>query len=441
MFTKKILQTGFIKKFSFNLIVGLSALALVAAFTNSNFRILDQGPAVASAQYIEGIGEEYFPSEAAAVGSIGDESFVDQPSGNTYVSSIGEEYFPTSTYVSSIGDEYYPSGTYVSSIGPEYYPGGTYVSSIGPEYYPGGTFVSSVGPEYYPSYPTQYPSYPSSYPSYPTSYPSYPTSYPNYPTQYPSYPNRYPSYPTSSVMYPSYTQNTYAPSSSYDNNLESYNDNANSNSNSNSLNNDNENSNYSNNENSNDNYSNSTSEANSYSDSYAASYSNSESNANANVELNLNNEINLDNVNEQGQDQHITINFSRGGYTAPIATASATYNYPVTRERYTSIDQPRYSETSNYYGNYNNPTSTYQTPTYYVQNPYKSATASAQPKVVTVDGGNVATKELPKTGLPFAAAALAGLFPIGLKLRKFKGVNKSEESANFIWESRELGRN
>ncbi|OGE17602.1 hypothetical protein A2858_02620 [Candidatus Daviesbacteria bacterium RIFCSPHIGHO2_01_FULL_36_37] len=51
----------------------------------------------------------------------------------------------------------------------------------------------------------------------------------------------------------------------------------------------------------------------------------------------------------------------------------------------------------------------------------------------------VETKELPKTGLPLAAAGLAGLLPVGLRLRKF-GQNDEKVSANSLWTERELSK-
>lgn len=467
MFIKKLASKFFIKKFLLNLSLGVSALLLLAVFFNSNTKLFVKGASLASAQVIEGISDEYFPSDSG-VYDIGDEYISGQPDpGNVYVGNIGDEYVPSSTasYIASVGPEYYPTSTYVSSIGDEYFPAGPYVSSVGPEYYPYSQGSTQYPTQYYYpvqyNYPTQY-SYPVQY-SYPTQY-SYPVQYPSYPTQYPvQYPIKYP------TVYPSYPQNMSAPSTSYRNNMDSYNDNynsndndnanANSNSNSNDLNNenyndiynanDNYNELYSNNENTNNNYSNSNSESNS--EAYSDSYSNSESNANANVDLRLNNQINMDNVNKQGQDQNVTINLMRasGGVT-PTSTSGSytdTNSGYTTRDSYTQVDQPRYSDSSSYYGNYSQPAaSTAQVPNYYVQSPISQATGSAQPKVITVDGGKTATpsapvKELPKTGLPFAAVALSGLLPLGAKFRKFKGSSKLvEENANFIWESRELGK-
>jgi hypothetical protein len=63
--------------------------------------------------------------------------------------------------------------------------------------------------------------------------------------------------------------------------------------------------------------------------------------------------------------------------------------------------------------------------------------AANQPKVVATAGQQVS--ELPKTGLPLAGWALAGLLPLGAKLRRFGKTNEDqEETANFIWEEREL---
>ncbi len=59
-----------------------------------------------------------------------------------------------------------------------------------------------------------------------------------------------------------------------------------------------------------------------------------------------------------------------------------------------------------------------------------------------VAGVQTEVKELPKTGLPLAAWAALAFVPAGLRLKRFakSGVN-TEESANYIWESREFKRN
>jgi hypothetical protein len=436
----------FLKLFSKNILIGLSALIILA--------LISSGPVVNALK--KG------PGAALAVDQIFDNGvYFDEP-----VAIIPNDVYYDEPVAIAPNNIYYdepvaivPNNIYYDepvAITPNIYP--TQQPIRYPIQYPSYPSQGSI------QYPMQYPSYPTQYPSYPTQYPSYPTQYP---TQYPSYPTQYPSsQPTSNVVNPSFEFDNNL--DSY-NNLESYNDNANSNSNSNSndLSNDNYNNNESYNENYNDNYSNSNSEANSYSDSYSESnseaysdsYSNSESNADANVNVDLNNEINLDNINEQSQNQDIVINFMRalGQGSGYEATGSASYDYSYTDSTgstYREVDQPRYTDNSGYYSGYNSQlgTTTPQIPNYMVQQPYaatgygqtlasggQQSTNSAQPKVITTDGGAV-TKELPKTGLPFAAAALAGLFPVGFKLRKMGKKDSLENSANYIWESRELGK-
>ena len=58
-------------------------------------------------------------------------------------------------------------------------------------------------------------------------------------------------------------------------------------------------------------------------------------------------------------------------------------------------------------------------------------------KTVLVAGAT----ELPKTGLPLAAWSLGGLFPLGIKLRKWGHfAKKSTESAHYLWQKREWGK-
>lgn len=47
-------------------------------------------------------------------------------------------------------------------------------------------------------------------------------------------------------------------------------------------------------------------------------------------------------------------------------------------------------------------------------------------------------RELPKTGLPFAAWALLGLVPAGIGLRKFKSIAPKGNIARFLWEKRKF---
>ncbi len=47
-------------------------------------------------------------------------------------------------------------------------------------------------------------------------------------------------------------------------------------------------------------------------------------------------------------------------------------------------------------------------------------------------------KELPKTGLPLGAWALAGLVPAGIGLRKFKSISPKGNIARFLWEKRKF---
>lgn len=63
-------------------------------------------------------------------------------------------------------------------------------------------------------------------------------------------------------------------------------------------------------------------------------------------------------------------------------------------------------------------------------------TAPAQPQVVATAAAPGVTT-LPKTGLPLAAYSLAGLLPVGLKLRRFgKSRDGNLDDVNSIWESR-----
>jgi len=48
--------------------------------------------------------------------------------------------------------------------------------------------------------------------------------------------------------------------------------------------------------------------------------------------------------------------------------------------------------------------------------------------------------ELPRTGLPLLGLGLAGILPGGLIFRRFSRKGKSEESANSVWTSRQLGK-
>ncbi|MFH0937302.1 MAG: hypothetical protein V1808_03330 [Candidatus Daviesbacteria bacterium] len=60
-------------------------------------------------------------------------------------------------------------------------------------------------------------------------------------------------------------------------------------------------------------------------------------------------------------------------------------------------------------------------------------------KLVPTKGGIVA-EELPKTGLPLVAWGLAGLLPVGLKLKKMGHQGKNSESDLFIWQKREFNK-
>lgn len=57
-----------------------------------------------------------------------------------------------------------------------------------------------------------------------------------------------------------------------------------------------------------------------------------------------------------------------------------------------------------------------------------------QPQVVKVSGTQY--KELPKTGLPFAAVALASLLPLGLKLKRFGSSNSETITPSYLREER-----
>jgi|SRR3989344_9361431 len=59
-----------------------------------------------------------------------------------------------------------------------------------------------------------------------------------------------------------------------------------------------------------------------------------------------------------------------------------------------------------------------------------------EPKVIGV--ATTEAKSLPKTGLPLVAWAFTGLIPAGLRLRKVNKSSSASESANFIWEERQL---
>lgn len=63
-----------------------------------------------------------------------------------------------------------------------------------------------------------------------------------------------------------------------------------------------------------------------------------------------------------------------------------------------------------------------------------SQTSIKQPVAVA---GATTTKELPKTGLPLAALAFSGLFPVGMSLRKFGSTKENiAESASYLWQRR-----
>lgn len=76
-------------------------------------------------------------------------------------------------------------------------------------------------------------------------------------------------------------------------------------------------------------------------------------------------------------------------------------------------------------------------PTTGTGNVYAQPTPISMPKVVTTAGGPQQPTELPKTGLPLVAWALAGLLPAGFKI-KGKRAQKSSISANNIWEQRQF---
>lgn len=66
------------------------------------------------------------------------------------------------------------------------------------------------------------------------------------------------------------------------------------------------------------------------------------------------------------------------------------------------------------------------------------------PQVVTVPETKTvlaATTELPKTGLPFGAWALAGLTPLGAGLKRFgKTTQANTSSAHYLWQQREFSK-
>lgn len=72
---------------------------------------------------------------------------------------------------------------------------------------------------------------------------------------------------------------------------------------------------------------------------------------------------------------------------------------------------------------------------------------ATQAPVITKGGlpvtgaGDIAVKDLPRTGLPVAAIALVGLVPFGLALKRVGGVKKQNDGkATFIWQQREFQR-
>lgn len=75
-------------------------------------------------------------------------------------------------------------------------------------------------------------------------------------------------------------------------------------------------------------------------------------------------------------------------------------------------------------------------PTTGPQNSILQPQSTTLPKVVSKSGGEQLT-ELPKTGLPLLAWALAGLIPVGYKLRN-KKVLKNNCLANNLWEDRQF---
>lgn len=66
-----------------------------------------------------------------------------------------------------------------------------------------------------------------------------------------------------------------------------------------------------------------------------------------------------------------------------------------------------------------------------LQTPVLTKVLPAPAKVAPVE-------ELPKTGLPLIAWGLAGLLPIGLKLRKTGNQGQNSDSALFTWQKREF---
>ena len=147
------------------------------------------------------------------------------------------------------------------------------------------------------------------------------------------------------------------------------------------------------------------------------SSSNSSSSSRSSASASVDNNIRINNTNSQSQSQSIVFPEAT---TQPVQviTRNVIREVPVIREVIREVnvvhtEQPR------------------------VVTVPAQQVVYQQPQVVTVAGAQV--KELPKTGAPLAALALAGLLPAGLKLRRF-GKQDKDINPNYIWEERELSR-
>lgn len=67
--------------------------------------------------------------------------------------------------------------------------------------------------------------------------------------------------------------------------------------------------------------------------------------------------------------------------------------------------------------------------------------ASGATTTTTTAESKVPVQTLPKTGLPFVAWSLAGLLPIGARLKKFGGLRQNQkDSPTYLWQKREFDK-
>lgn len=70
-----------------------------------------------------------------------------------------------------------------------------------------------------------------------------------------------------------------------------------------------------------------------------------------------------------------------------------------------------------------------------------TARANTGPISITLASAKETIEELPKTGLPMAAWFLPALLPLGLKLRRFGGLDKiGENVSSYLWQKREFDK-